>query len=141
MTERTIQTALVNAIQADPRWPSDAPVIPALPGDLETAIQTALGKIGLCVIIGEPDNITSLPGACDFITTSTWAITIFAQELLNPTGLNNLDAACLIRTILADTNPGGHLAEPITQTTIRFVGETDGIIARDLTLTLAYQIN
>ena len=138
-TERQIQAAIASALTTSPHWPQDADVIQALPGDLETAIRTALGKTSLCVVVGEPDNIESLPGECTFIQSSDWTLTIFSTELLNPTGTPNLDAALLIRSILGNNDLGGLLAEPLSRCRISFTGEQDGIVVRTVTFTAAYQ--
>lgn len=139
MKERTMQQALADSILASPLWPHGAGVIVSRPGDIATQILTEVGKAGLVALVGEPDNIESEYGAATFARSSEWTISIFTSEISNPTGVDNLAAAGLVREILADTNPGGLWAEPLGRCRIRFGGEEEGIAARDVTFTAAYQ--
>ncbi len=139
MKERLMQQALMAAITADLRWPEGSPVLEEKTGDLLSQIEIALGKTGLCAVISEPDELESVYGAATFNERSTWVVSVFTNEALNSTGVDNLQAAFLVRDILADTNPGGYWAEPLVRARIRKVGMQDGIVARDVTFTAAYQ--
>jgi hypothetical protein len=139
MKERRMQQALADAIAGSPLWPHGAGVIVARPGDIATEILTAVGKAGLVALVGEPDNIESEYGAATFARSSEWTVTVFSQEVSNATGIDNLAAAGLVREILADSNPSGFWAEPLGRCRIRFGGEQEGIAARDVTFTAAYQ--
>ncbi|MEI6034523.1 MAG: hypothetical protein WCS65_09615 [Verrucomicrobiae bacterium] len=137
--ERTMQQALATAISSSTLWPTGAAVIVAKPGDLAGTILQAVGKAKLCAVVGEPDEIESVDGAPDFAISSKWTITVFSVETLNNTGVDNLDAAVLVRQILGNTNPGNYWEEPLGRCNIRFAGEQEGISARDVTFTAAYQ--
>ena len=139
MKERDMQEAIAEAIRASGLWPAAAPVLVARPGDIESAILESLGKAGLCVLVAEPDNLSCMEGAAEFFTGSDWTLTIFATETLNATGLDCLAATFLLLEILGDTNPGGHWAEPLTRGRIRFVGIEEGVTAREVTFTAAYE--
>ena len=139
MKERDMQEALAEAIRNAPLWPPGAEVIVAKPGDLAGVILTAVGKAKLCAVVGEPDELESVDGDTSFIQSSKWTISVFSVELLNQTGIDDLHAAGLIRQILGNTNPGDLWAEPLSRCNIRFAGEQDGIAARDITFTAAYQ--
>jgi hypothetical protein len=139
MKERDMQQALAAALSGSPLWPPGAAVIVARPGDIATEILTSVRKGGLCAIIGEPDNIEGYPGAPTFCRSSEWTVSVFTTEIGNKTGIDNLTAASLVRLILADQNPGDLWASPLDQCRIRFAGEEDGIVARDITFTAAYQ--
>jgi hypothetical protein len=139
MKERDMQEALADAIRTSPIWPRGAEVIVAKPGDLAGVILQAVGKAKLCALVGEPDDMESVDGAPSFMQSSKWTITVFSVELLNNTGVDNLYAAGLVREILGNTNPGDLWAEPLARCSIRFAGEQDGIAARDITFTAAYQ--
>ena len=134
-----MQQALADALAASPLWPAGAPVIVARPGDIETAILEAVGKTGLCAVIGEPDNIVGYTSEPTFAKSSEWTVAVFTQEISNETGADNLTAATLVRMILSNTNPGNHFATPLMDCRIRFAGILDGIVARDVTFTAAYQ--
>ena len=139
MKERTMQEAIAHAITSSGLWPAGAPVLVARPGDLVSEINESLAKAGLCALVAEPDNLTSLDGAASFFTSSDWVLTIFATELLNQTGLDCLAASFLILEIIGDTNPGGLWAEPLTRGRIRFVGVEEGVTAREVAFTAAYE--
>lgn len=139
MKERDMQQAIADAIRTSPLWPTGAAVIVAMPGDLAGVILQAVGKSKLCALVGEPDELESVDGDTSFIISSRWTVTVFSVELLNNTGIDNLFAAGLVRQIIGNTNPGNHWAEPLTRCNIRFAGEQDGIAARDITFTSAYQ--
>lgn len=138
MRERVMQEALAEVIRTSPLWPAGALVVVARPGDITTMILTAVGKAGLCAVVGEPDNLESLDGAATFVQSSEWTVTVFTSAI-NETGMDNLHAAGLVRRILAETNPEEMWAEPLGRCRIRFAGEQDGIAARDVTFTGAYQ--
>jgi hypothetical protein len=139
MKERDMQEALAEAIRTSGVWPTDAPVLVTRPGDIESEIMESLAKAGLCVLVAEPDNLSCLDGAAEFFTSSDWALTVFATELMNTTGLDCLAAAFLVLEILGDTNPADAWAEPLTRGRIRFVGIEQGVTAREVTFTAAYQ--
>ena len=137
--ERQMQQAMAEALASSPLWPAGAPVIVARPGDIETAILEAVGKTGLCAVVGEPDNIEGMTSEPTFAASSEWTVAVFTQEISNATGIDNLAAASLVRQILSNTNPGNHFATPLMDCRIRFAGLLDGIVARDITFTAAYQ--
>lgn len=137
--ERDMQEAMAAEILASPLWPHGAAVLVAKPGDIATAILTAVRKVGLCAIVGEPDNIEGHPGAPTFVESSEWTVAVFTTQVTNKTGIENLAAATLVRQILANSNPGDLWAESLDRCRIRFSGEEDGIVARDVTFTAAYQ--
>ena len=139
MKERDMQQALVTAILADLRWPEGSPVLEEKTGDLLSQIEVELGKTGLCAVVSEPDDLESIYGEATFNERSTWVISVFTHEALNATGLDNLAAAFLIRDILSNTNPGGFWSEPLVRARIRKIGLQDGVVARDVTFTAAYQ--
>ena len=137
--ERYMQQAIADALAGSPLWPAGAQVIVARPGDLATAILEAVGKTGLCAVVGEPDNIEGMISEPTFAASSDWTVAIFTQEFSNQTGIDNLAAASLVRQILSNTNPGNHWATPFMECRIKFSGQQDGIVARDVTFTAAYQ--
>lgn len=139
MKERDMQEALRNTLLGSPQWPYGGAVLVARPGDIATEILSSVRKGGLCAIVGEPDNIEGYRGAPTFCQSSEWTITVFTTEISNKTGIDNLAAAHLVRQILADQNPDGLWASPLDECRIRFAGDQDGIVARDITFTAAYQ--
>ena len=139
MKERDMQQALADALQADPRWPVAGSIIVSKKGFSFEDLQTALAKTRFCVVIEEPDELEGVYGAAGFNERSTWTISVFTAETFNKTGLDNIGAAILVRDILAESNPGDYWAEPLTRCRIKMVGVSDGIVARDVTFTAAYQ--
>lgn len=134
-----MQEALRDALLGSPNWPHGAAVLVAKPGDIATEILTAVRKVGLCAIIGEPDNIEGYPGSPTFVRSSEWTVSVFTTEVSNRTGIDNLAAASLVRMILANQNPNLLWASPLDNCRIRFAGEQEGVVARDVTFTAAYQ--
>ncbi len=137
--EREMQQAMADALSSSPLWPAGAAVIVARPGDIETAIMESVEKTGLCAVVGEPDNIEGYTSEPTFAKSSEWTVAVFTQEISNQTGTDNLAAATLVRQILSNTNPGNLWATPLYDCRIRFSGLLDGIVARDVTFTAAYQ--
>lgn len=139
MKERIMQEAIATVLRNAIEWPQGATVLVEEAGDLESSVQEALQKPGVCVVVGEPDQMRSVYGATTFIESSTWIIRVYTGEGMNTTGLSNLEICFLVRTLLADANPEGLWAEPLSRCRVNLVGKTDGIVARDVVFTAAYQ--
>lgn len=139
MKERVMQEAIQYALEADSLWPSGAAVVIEKPGDIESEVVNGLAKLGICALVREPDNMESVDGAADFVQSSDWTVTVYAQETLNTTGIDCLALAGRVRAVLANTNPGDLWADELTRSRIRLAGDQDGVVWRDVTFTGAYQ--
>ena len=137
LKERRMQEAIKNVILSLPDWPASAEVLIEKSGDLLTEIETKLQQLSLVAVVNEPDQLESVEGEATFNASSTWTISVFSSELLNGTGIDNLEACFLIRAALADTNPEGLWSEPLSRVRIQRVGLSP--VTRDITFTAAYQ--
>ena len=137
--ERLMQEAIKAVLDASPDWPLPATVIVARKGFSFEELQTMVAKTKFCVVVEEPDEQEGVYGACAFNERSTWTLSVFTTEIFNKTGMDNLTAAILVREILAETNPGNYWAETLTRCRIKLIGVKDGIVARDVIFTAAYE--